>query len=356
MIALGNYPNVRAPDARERAAKARATLREGRDPSAERRAEKERARIAGETFEAVARVWMGKTFSALAASTREKQTVFLERDVFPWLGARPIAEIAAPDLLAILRRVESRGARDVARRIHSMVGRIFRHGVAHGFCARDPSRDLALRDVLAPANVRHHASLTDPKDAAGLLRAIDGYSGSFVVRCALRLAPYVFVRPGELRHAEWSEFDFAKSEWRIPGTKMKMRAQHLVPLSTQAVEILREIEPLTGAGRYVFPSRRTSAQPISENTLNAALRYLGYDRDTMTSHGFRSMASTLLHELGYPHAWIERQLAHAERNKVSASYNYAEHLGERRAMMQQWADYLDGLRTGATVTPIRRTA
>ncbi|MFO1205498.1 MAG: tyrosine-type recombinase/integrase [Burkholderiales bacterium] len=356
LLALGDYPAVRGPEARERAAKARATLREGRDPSAERKAEKERSRIADDSFESVARAWMAKTFPALAASTAEKQTTFLERDVFPWLGARPIAELSAPDLLAVLRRVESRGARDVARRIHSMAGRIFRFAVGHGFCTRDPSRDLELRDVLAPVNVRHHASLTDPRDVAGLLRAIDGYAGSFVVRCALRLAPLVFVRPGELRHAEWCEFDLAKSEWRIPAAKMKMREQHLVPLSEQAVAILREIEPLTGSGRYVFPSRRTTAQPISENTLNAALRYLGYDHGMMTSHGFRSTASTLLHELGYPHAVIERQLAHAERNRVSAAYNFAEHLPERRTMMQAWSDYLDALRTGATVTPIRRTA
>lgn len=357
LLALGAYPDVRGPEARARAAEARHALREGRDPSAERKAEKERSRIAADTsFEAVARIWMGKTFPAIAGSTREKQTTFLERDVFPWIGARPIAELAAPDLLAVLRRVDSRGAGDVARRIHSMTGRIFRYAVGHGLCTRDPSRDIELRDVLAPASVKHHASLTDPREVVGLLRAIDGYSGSFVVRCALRLAPLVFVRPGELRHAEWAEIDIERAEWRIPASKMKMREQHLVPLSIQAVEVLREIEPLTGAGRYVFPSRRTSAQPISENTLGAALLCLGFERGTMTSHGFRSMASTLLHELGYPHAVIERQLAHAERNRVSAAYNFAQYLPERRQMMQGWSDYLDALKTGATVTPIRKTA
>jgi integrase len=325
-------------------------VRDGRDPSAERKAARERQRVAtDESFEAVARAWVAKTFPVLAESTATKQTTFLERDVFPWIGARPIADILAPDLVAVLRRVDSRGAGDVARRIHSMVGRVFRFAVAHGLCDRDPSRDIALRDVLAPHVVQHHAAITDPRDVGALLRAIDGFRGSLVVRCALRLAPLVFVRPGELRHAEWAELHVAKAEWRIPGAKMKMRELHIVPLSTQALAILREIEPLTGGGRYLFPSRRTSAQPISENTLNAALRYLGYERGTMTSHGFRAMASTLLHELGYPHAVIERQLAHAEQNKVSAAYHRSEYMAERRSMMQAWADYLDGLKSGGRV-------
>jgi integrase len=276
--------------------------------------------------------------------------------VFPWIGARPIAELAAPELLAILRRIESRGAHDIARRTHNLIGRVFRYAVGHGLCTRDPSRDIELRDVLAPVNVRHHASITDPKEAGALLRAIDGFTGGFVTRCALRLAPLVFVRPGELRHAEWSELDLDKSEWRIPAAKMKMREQHIVPLSAQAVEILREIQLLTGGSRYVFPSERTRERPISENTVNAALRRLGYTKDEMTGHGFRSMASTLLHELGHPDAVIERQLAHAERNKVAAAYNHAEFLPERRAMMQQWADYLDALKTGASVIPLRGAA
>jgi integrase len=357
MLALGRYPEVRGPDARKKAGEARQAIHEGRDPSAERKAQKERARIAGDgTFEAVARVWMDKVGPALAETTRTKHKTFLEGDVLPWIGSRPIAELEAPDVLAVIRRIESRGAIDIARRAHNLMGRVFRFAVGHGLCTRDPSRDIELRDVLQNAKVRHHASLTDPKDVGALLRAIDGFTGSFVTLCALRLAPLVFVRPGELRHAEWAAFDLDKAEWRIPASKMKMGEQHIVPLAPQAVGILREIQPLTGRGRYVFPSVRTGPRPMSENTVGAALRRMGYTKDEMTGHGFRSMASTLLHELGYPHAVIERQLAHGERNKVSASYNFAEHLPERRKLMVEWAAYLEALKTGAEVVPIARHA
>ena len=357
MLALGKYPEVRGPAARKAAAEARQALHEGRDPSAEKRAAKQRARIAGEhSFESVARVWLSKVSPTLAENTKAKHKAFLEGDVFPWIGARPISELTAPDLLAVIRRIEERGALDIARRTHWLCGRVFRYSVGHGLCTRDPSRDIELRDVLQAANVRHHASLTDPKDVGALLRAIDGFKGTFTTRCALKLAALVFVRPGELRHAEWTEFDFDKAEWRIPAGKMKMKEQHLVPLSHQAIAILREIQPLTGSGRYVFPSERTGARPMSENTVNAALRRMGYTTEEMTGHGFRSLASTLLHELGLPHAVIERQLAHGERNKVSASYNFAEYLPERRKMMQEWADYLGRLKDGAEVIPIKRTA
>jgi integrase len=198
-------------------------------------------------------------------------------------------------------------------------------------------------------------TITDPKKIGDLLRAIDGYEGHFVTKCALKLAPLVFVRPGELRHAEWREIDFDKHEWRIPGEKMKMRAVHIVPLSKQVLAILKELYPLTGGGKYVFPSIRSNARPMSENTVNGALRRLGYSKDEMTGHGFRSMASTLLNEQGWHRDAIERQLAHAERDNVRAAYNYAEHLPERKKMMQAWADYLDGLRNGAEIVPIKKT-
>jgi integrase len=357
LLALGKYPEVRAPDARKRAAEARQAVHEGRDPSAEKRAAKERQRISADTsFEAVARIWMTKVAPSLAENTQAKHKTFLEGDVFPWIGSRPLAELSAPDLLAVLRRIESRGALDIAKRTYNLMGRVFRYGVGHGLCTRDPSRDIELRDVLHKPEVRHHASVTDPKEAGALLRAIDGFAGALTTRCALRLAPLVFVRPGELRHAEWPEFDFEKAEWRIPAAKMKMGEQHIVPLARQAVAVLREIQPLTGHGRYVFPGERTRERPISENTVNGALRRLGYTKDEMTGHGFRSMASTLLHELGYPHAVIERQLAHGERNKVSASYNFAEYLPERRKMMQEWADYLDALRAGTANVGLFRAA
>lgn len=288
----------------------------------------------------------------LADSTRVKLHWLLESFAFPWIGARPISDITAPELLAVLRRVESLGKLETTQRLKRVCGQIFRYAVATGRAERDPSADL--RGVLKTGKVRHRASITDPAKVGELLRAMDGFAGSLVVACALKFAPLVFVRPGELRKAEWAEFDLDAGEWRIPAERMKMRQPHLVPLSHQAVAILRELYPLTGSGRYVFPSIRSMARPMSENTITVALRRLGYTGDEMTGHGFRSMASTLLHEQGWPSDVIERQLAHAERNKVKAAYNYAEHLPQRRKMMQAWADYLDGLKGGGKVIPIKR--
>jgi integrase len=241
-------------------------------------------------------------------------------------------------------------------------GQVFRYAVATGRAERDPTGDL--RGALPPSKEKHHASIIEPKRIGELLRAIDDYEGYFVTKSALRLAPLVFVRPGELRRAQWPEIDLDKAEWRIPSERMKMREQHIVPLSRQAVAILRELEPLTNRAipakpdlpRYVFPSARTRERPMSENAVLAALRRMGYTKDEMTGHGFRSMASTLLHEQGWNHQVIERQLAHAERNAVSAAYNFAEHLPERRKMMHAWADYLDALKASADVIPIRRNA
>lgn len=352
-LAIGVYPDVRGPEARKLMAEARAKLKAGIDPSAERRAKREQDKVAGDyTFEAIARAWFAKAHASLVETTRTKNLRFLEQDVFPFIGSRPIASLGAPDLLSIIRRIEGRGANDIARRVHNLCGRAFRYAVGHGLCDRDPSRDIELSDILQAVKVQHHASVTDPKGAGELLRAIDGFTGAFTTRYALRFAPLVFVRPGELRHAEWAEFDFDKAEWRIPGAKMKMREQHIVPLSRQAIEILKEIQQVTGRGVYVFPSERGGGRPMSENTVNAALRRLGYTKEEMTGHGFRSMASTLLHELGYQHQVIERQLAHGERNQVSAAYNYAEHLPERRKMMQEWADYLEKQKAGAEVIPL----
>jgi integrase len=357
LLALGIYPDVPLASARQKRDDARKLLADGIDPGAHRKAAKAmRAGLAANTLEVIGREWYAKTAPTLADTTKEKLLRRLEADVFPWLGDRPIGGIVAGDLIRVIERIEQRGAVDLAKRVHNAVGRIFRYAVGRGLATRDPSRDIELKDILPPADVQHHASVTDPKEVGGLLRAIDGFTGAFSTRCALRLAALVFVRPGELRHAEWTEFDFDKSEWRIPAGKMKVKEQHIVPLSTQAVAILREIQPLTGRSRYVFASERAGGKPMSENTINAALRRMGYAKDEMTGHGFRSMASTLLHELGLPHAVIERQLAHGERNKVSAAYNFAEYLPERRKMMQQWADYLDKLRAGADVIPLHGQA
>jgi len=231
-------------------------------------------------------------------------------------------------------------------------GQVFRYAVATGRAERDPTGDL--KGALPPVRKKHLASITEPTKIAGLLRAIDGYEGHFVTRCAMKMAPYVFVRPGELRHAEWVEIDLDNAEWRIPAEKMKMRELHIVPLSDQVIGILKEIQSLTGNGRYVFPSIRTNTRPMSENTVLAGLRRLGYTKEEMTGHGFRSMASTLLNEQGWHRDAIERQLAHAERDSVRAAYNYAEHLPERRKMMQSWADYLDALKSGAQVIPFKK--
>lgn len=353
-LSLGVYPDVSLKEARERRDEARKLISKGIDPSAARKEERAEAAAEALTFEHVAREWYERFKPKWSPSHSLDVIQRLEKNVFPSLGSRPIRDITAPELLTAVRLIEGRGAVESARRILQMCGQIFRYAIATGQADRDIAADL--RGSLPPAREKHHASITDPKGVAQLLRAIDGYQGSLVALCALRIAPLVFVRPGELRHAEWSEIDLDKAEWRIPAEKMKMREQHIVPLSRQAIAILRELQPLTGAGRYVFPSIRTFARPMSENTVLAALRRMGYTKDEMTGHGFRSMASTLLNEQGWNRDAIERQLAHGERNAVRAAYNFAEHLPERRRMMQAWADYLEKLKAGAKVTPLHAAA
>lgn len=342
-LALGVFPEVALAEARETTERARALLRTGVDPSGQRKTEKLAARSAAETsFEAIGREWLGKQ-GHMAAVTFDKAKRELEVHAFPWLGARPIADISPPELLAVLRRVESRGKLETAQRVKQRCGQIFRYAVATGHAERDPTADL--RGALATPKKQHRAAITDPVRVGELLRAINGYSGSFVTLCALRLSPLLFTRPGELRRAEWLEIDFQRDEWRIPPAKMKMREAHIVPLSAQALAILRELQPLTGSRRYVFPGVADPNKCMSENTVNSALRRMGYDKAEMTAHGFRALASTRLNELGFLPEVIERQLAHAERNKVRAAYNRAQHMDARRKMMQAWADYLDQLRT-----------
>lgn len=253
-----------------------------------------------------------------------------------------------------MRRIESRGVLETAHRVLQQCGQVFRYAVATGRAERDPSTDL--KGALPPVKVKHHASIVEPKLIGELLRAISRYSGSFITASALRFAPLVFARPGELRRAEWTEFDLDKAEWRIPASKMKMASTHIVPLSKQAMAIVEALKPVTGSGKYLFPSIRTATRPMSENTINAALRRLGYSGDEMTGHGFRSMASTLLNEQGWNRDAIERQLAHSERDGVRAAYNYAEYLPERREMMQAWADYLDELATGAQIISFQQSS
>jgi len=357
LLSLGTYPDIGVKQARDRRDEARKLLAEGKDPSAERQTDRAVRREAVRqdlAFEKIAREWFDRFRLNWAEGHADTIIRRLERDIFPWLGDRRIDEISAVELLEALRRVEARGALETAHRIAQICGQVFRYAIATGRAKRDPSADL--RGALPPVKERHHAALTKPSEVAALLRAIDGYKGSFVTRCALRLAPHVFVRPGELRAAEWREIDLDEGVWKIPAARMKGRREHIVFLSRQAVGILRELHPLTGEGRFVFPSIRTASRLMSEGTVLGALRRLEYEKSEMSGHGFRSLASSLLNELGFSPDAIERQLAHAEPNTIRAAYDRSERLEERRRMMQSWSDYLDKLTRGGEVIEFRAQA
>jgi integrase len=353
LLALGTYPEISLADARQRRDEARKQVAHGIDPGAVRKAQKQAETGEKETFEVIAREWHIKFTPTWTPGHAVKIMRRLELDLFPWIGKRPITEIKATELLAALRRVESRGALESAHRIRAIAGQVFRYAVATGRADRDPSGDL--KGALPQPNEKHHAAITDPKEVGPLLRALDGYQGHFVVKCALRLAPMLFVRPGELRTAEWEEIDLDEAVWNIPAKKMKMKEPHMVPLATQAIEILKELKQLTGASKYVFPSGRSFARPMSNNAILAALRRMGFPKDEMSGHGFRAMARTILDEvLQVRPDFIEHQLAHAVRDPNGRAYNRTAHLAERRKMMSTWADYLDGLKSGAKVIPFRR--
>ena len=355
LLSFGTYPEISLLDARRRRDEARSQVAHGIDPGAMRKAKKKAKTELAETFEIIAREWHTRFKLKWTKNHALKIMRALELNVFPWLGSRPIVELKAPELLTVLRRIESRGALETAHRIRSLCGQIFRYGVATGRCERNPAADLI--GALPPVKEKHMASITEPVKAGALLRAIDAYEGSYIVKAALRLAPLVFTRPGELRSMEWSELDFENAEWNIPGHKMKMKEPHLVPLSKQAMAVLREIEPLTRASRYVFPSATSTDRPMSNNAILAALRRMGYTKDEMTGHGFRAMARTLLDEvLQVRPDFIEHQLAHAVRDPNGRAYNRTAHLNERRKMMQKWANYLDELKEGAKVIPFKKTA
>jgi integrase len=344
-ISLGVYPDTGIKEARDKREAARQQIAAGMDPGQQRKAERQTlTEQTQNTFEAIVREWFAMVSPTWVKSHSGKIIRRLEREVFPWLGSKPIKEVTAPELLAVLRRIEARGFNETAHRTMQHCGCAFRYAIATGRAERDPTRDLA--GALAPTVTKHFASLSDPVAVGQLLRAIDEYAGEFTTACALRLAPLLFVRPGELRKAEWKEIDMAKAEWRIPAARMKMRSAHIVPLSRQAIAILEELNPVTGKRLLVFPGAANHTRPMSENTINLALRRLGYSNKEMTAHGFRGMASTLLNEQGWNPDAIERQLAHVERNAVRAAYNHAQFLPERRKMMQAWADYLDSLKRG----------
>jgi integrase len=351
-LAFGSYPEISLQDARQKREDARRLLANNVDPDAVRKAQKIAKTEETETFEVIAREWHTKFNPTWTPGHAVTIMSRLERDLFPWIGKRPINQIKAPELLAVIRRVESRGALESAHRIRTIAGQVFRYAVATGRAERDPAADL--KGALPQPQERHHAAITEPKEVAPLLRALDGYQGHFVVKCALRLAPMFFVRPGELRNAEWSEIDLDEAVWNIPAHKMKMKQAHIVPLCRQAVEILTDLKEVTGASLYIFPSGRSNARPMSNNAVNAALRRMGYDNDTMTGHGFRAMARTILDEVLHVRPdYIEHQLAHAVRDPNGRAYNRTAHLEERRKMMQTWADYLDRLKAGAVVVPFR---
>lgn len=354
MLAHGVYPDVTLKEARERRDEARKLLTQGIDPGENRKAIKE-ARTVGtaNSFEVVAREWFGKNCGTWAPSHADKILARLENDVFPWLGGKAVADITAPMVLEVLRRIEKRGTLDTAHRAKGNISQVMRYAIATGRAERDPCPDL--RGALPPAKENNFPAITDPKAVGELLRAIDGFKGTFIVRCALLLSPLLFVRPGELRRAEWAGFDLERAEWRYFVTKTK--TEHFVPLASQAVAILRELHALTGHGRYVFPGRDPQ-KAMSEAAVNAALRRMGYDTKTeITGHGFRAMARTILHEeLHVKPEVIEHQLAHKVPDALGTAYNRTKFLKERRAMMQEWADYLEKLKAGASVFPLPTVA
>ena len=350
-LAFGAYPDVSLQDARKKRDDARKLLAGGIDPAEERKTQKQAAIEEGETFEMVAREWHNKFKPRWKESHAERIMGRLERDIFPFIGKKPISHIKAREVLTVLQRIEGRGANELAHRAKALCSNVFCYAIATSRIEHDPT--AGLKGALTPVTTINRAAITDPAGVGQLLRAIDAYKGSFVVQCALKFAPLTFVRPGELRQAEWSEINLEAAEWNIPGSKMKMKEAHLVPLSRQALEILTALKPLTGAGQYVFPGR-TAARPMSENAILVALRTMGYAKDEMSGHGFRAMARTLIDEkLQIRPDLIEHQLAHAVRDPLGRAYNRTQHLPERKKMMQQWADYLDGLKVGVKVLPFK---
>ena len=355
-LALGVYPAVSLAKARQRREKAREILAEDLDPSIVKHEEKEaKAALAANTFEAVAREWLMKTSATRMENTQRKISTWLEKDVIPYIGKKPISSLGPRDVLAALRKMESRGALDSVQRVKQICGQVFRYAIATGSAERDVTQDL--KGALAKSTPGNFAAITDPIKAGELMRSIFDYSGHAYTVAALKLSPILFVRPGELRKAEWAEVNLDTAEWVIPGQKMKMKVDQIVPLSKQAIAILTDLKLITGHGKYVFPSLRTGERPMSENTINAALRSMGYAADVHSAHGFRAMARTIMDEvLGERVDLIEHQLAHAVKDPNGRAYNRTAHLPARREMMQRWSDYLDKLRIGAEVIPLRGTA
>ena len=354
LLPIGKYPEVSLGDARKVHDGARELHAKGIDPMEHKKhLESLKLQLMENSFEAVAREWFVGHSVNWTEGHAGRVITRLENDVFPWLGKMPISTLEPPDILKCLRRVEGRGALETAHRVKQTIGQVFRFAVATGKAKRDQTADL--KGALPPVKQKHLAAIIEPKLIGELLRGCWAYKGDYTVQSALKLSAYLFARPGEVRRMEWTEIDFDKCRWMIPAEKMKTRAAHIVPLPKQAIEILEDIKPLTGRHQFVFPGVRSRSRPMSDNTVNQAIRRLGYDNSQMTAHGFRAMASTTLYELGYSSDLIERQLAHVVGNDVRRAYDRSENLPERKAMMKRYADYLDGLRIGADIIPINST-
>lgn len=350
-LALGTYPNTSLKEVRSAHEIAHDRVSKGVDPSIHKKIQKIRHNeITDNTFEAIARQWFDEFKDTWVESHAKRLIARLENDVFPWLGERPISEIEPPEILEVMKRVKARGALESAHRVRHVVGQVFRYAVATGRTSRDQTGDL--KGAIPSHRKKHFAAIKDADELAVLLKAIDNYKGTFVVRCALKLSPLVMLRPGELRQAEWREIDLDMATWTIPVRRMKSlkatkeenETTHIVPLSNQAVKILKDIQPLTGRFHYVFPGARSRARPLSDNAIRMALRTMGFTNEQMTVHGFRATASTMLNEMGFNPDIIEAQLAHKDSNEIRAAYNRAQYMDERRTMLQTWADYLESIR------------
>jgi integrase len=356
LLAFGSYPIVSLTEARRRRDDAKQLLEKGIDPSIHQRAAKAaRNEAIANTFESIAREWHGHKKSEWSPDHAATILTRLEKDIFPWIGGTPLTTVTAKEIKSVVDHVQSRGTIEAARRLLTIINQVFTYAISTDRANFNIA--IGLKGYLPPSSKtkKHMAAVTDPKELAPLLRAMDTYQGSFVAQCALKLLPFLFCRPGELRHLEWIEIDFEAKQVNIPGKKMKMKSDHIIPLSKQAITILMELQPLTGQGKYVFPSTRSLSRCMSDNTINAAFRRMGFDGGTVVGHGFRATARTLLHEVlqNSPYV-IEAQLAHRVPDTLGKAYNRTTHITERRKMMQLWADYLDGLKTGAKVIPFKK--
>ena len=342
-LSMGSYPEISIEEARDRRKEARALVAHGVDPNTVKKIKASTVKkVTANSFEVVAREWHERFKSTWCEKHGYHKLQRLESNIFPWIGTIDIADVEAPDLLEALRRVETRGAGDLASRIRTSCVQVFSYAIATGRCKRNVAADL--KGALAPVSGGHHAAITEPVELAGFLRSVPEYRGSFLTISALKLLPLFFCRPGELRQAEWIEFDFVENIWNVPAGRMKMKNPHIVPLSKQAISVLNELKQVTGFGKYVFPSQGISGRCMSDNTLNTALRRMGYTKDEVTSHGFRATARTILDEvLKVRVDLVEHQLAHAVKDPNGRAYNRTSFIPERRELMQQWADYLDGL-------------